>query len=29
MNTLDLRGRNNAGVEGMTSDLILECSGCN
>jgi hypothetical protein len=29
VNTLELRGRNNAGVEGMTSDLILECSGCN
>jgi hypothetical protein len=29
MNTLELRGRNNAGVEGMTSDLILECNGCN
>ena len=29
VNTLELRGRNNAGVEGMTSGVILECNGCN
>ena len=29
LNTLELRGRNSAGVEGMTSGLILECNGCN
>jgi hypothetical protein len=28
LNTLELRGRNSAGVEGMTSGLILECNGC-
>ncbi len=29
LNTLELRGRNDAGVEGMTSGLMLECIGCN
>lgn len=29
VNTMELRGRNDVGVEGMTSDLILECNGCN
>jgi hypothetical protein len=28
VNTLELRGRNSVGVEGMTSGLILECNGC-
>jgi hypothetical protein len=29
VNTLELRGRNSAGVEGITSGLILACDGCN
>ncbi len=29
INTVEFRGRNDAGVEGMTSGLILECIGCN
>jgi hypothetical protein len=28
VNTLELRGRNSAGVEGITSSLMLECNSC-